>query len=75
MPGIDMPPFESFEKLLHYIDQKSAERIIVVIDEYPYLAECYKPISSLIQKHINQCWKDSKLMLILCGSSMSFMEC
>jgi hypothetical protein len=28
----------------------------------------------MLQKHIDECWKDSRLFLILCGSSMSFME-
>ena len=31
-------------------------------------------ISSMLQSHIDRCWKDSRLFLILCGSSMSFME-
>ena len=28
----------------------------------------------MLQSHIDNCWKDSKLFFILCGSSMSFME-
>ena len=47
----------------------SGERVIIAIDEYPYPA-----ISSLLQSHIDSCWKDSRIFLILCGSSMSFME-
>ncbi len=70
------PVFSDYQELLNYIDQlaKSGERLIVAIDEYPYLAMAYPAISSMIQSHIDQCWKDSKLFLILCGSSMSFME-
>ena len=75
MPGISLPPFQSFEQLFDYIYPfVKDERIILVIDEYPYLAQSYKPISSIIQTHIDQRFKDSKLFLILCGSSMSFME-
>jgi AAA+ ATPase superfamily predicted ATPase len=75
VPGIEMPSFTSFEKLFDYISTLSEkERIILVIDEYPYLAESYRPISSIIQAHIDMKLKDSKLFLILCGSSMSFME-
>lgn len=48
--------------------------MIVVIDEYPFLAETYPAISSLIQSHIDQVWKHGNMMLILCGSSMTFME-
>ncbi|MEG0378781.1 MAG: ATP-binding protein, partial [Eubacterium sp.] len=73
---LSQPTFETFSDLLDYMDGIAAsnERIILVIDEYPYLAESYPAISSMIQKHIDQCWKNSSLFLILCGSSMSFME-
>ena len=59
-----------------YIDQLAltGERYIIAIDEFPYLAASYPVISSLLQKHIDHCWKSSNLFLILCGSSMSFME-
>ena len=50
------------------------ERTILIIDEYPYLAESYKTIPSLLQKKIDENKGNSKLFLILCGSSMSFME-
>lgn len=68
--------FNDYEDLLLYIDQLalSGERYIVAIDEFPYLAASYPAISSLLQKHIDHCWKNSNLFLILCGSSMSFME-
>lgn len=67
--------FDSFEKVLLYVDTLAQnERIVLVIDEYPYLARSEASFPSLLQKHIDHVWKDSKLMLILCGSSMSFME-
>lgn len=68
--------FSDFEKLLEFIDSLaiSEKRIIIAIDEYPYLAASYPTISSMIQSHIDNCWKDSRLFFILCGSSMSFME-
>lgn len=50
------------------------ERIIFVIDEYPYLAKAQKSISSVLQNYIDHQFKNSKLFIILCGSSMSFME-
>ena len=67
--------FSDFQDLLDYVDSICKnERLILVIDEYPYLAASYPPISSMIQAHIDHVWKNSKLFLILCGSSMSFME-
>ena len=49
-------------------------RIVFVIDEYPYLASSYKSISSVLQVLIDKHKDTSKMFLILCGSSMSFME-
>ena len=67
--------FSSYEDLLTYIDNHcSRERQILVIDEFPYLAASYPAISSLLQRHIDTVWQHSRLFLILCGSSMSFME-
>ena len=68
--------FRDYEAALAYIDLLAGEnrRIVIAIDEYPYLAASYPTMSSLVQKHIDECWKDSRLFLILCGSSMSFME-
>ncbi len=68
--------FRDYEALLEYIDSlaRSGERMIIAIDEYPYLAAAYPAISSMLQSHIDSCWKDSNLFLILCGSPMSFME-
>ena len=51
------------------------EKLIFVIDEYPYLAEAEKSMNSILQEVIDRTFKSNgNLMLILCGSSMSFME-
>lgn len=76
MPNFDvMPAFDKLDKLLDYLyDVSKNERIIFVIDEYPYLASTDRSVSSVLQNYIDHKFKDSKLFLILCGSSMSFME-
>lgn len=67
--------FSNWEMAFNYIyNIAKDERIILVIDEYPYLATANKAISSILQAHIDMKLKTSKLFLILCGSSMSFME-
>lgn len=67
--------FSDFEVLLNYVaDLAKNKRMIFVIDEYPYLAESFPGFSSLLQKIIDHKFLDTKLFLILCGSSMSFME-
>ena len=45
-----------------------------MIDEYPYLAAGYGGISSLLQICIDKYKESSKIFIILCGSSLSFME-
>ncbi|MBR4866819.1 MAG: ATP-binding protein [Clostridia bacterium] len=75
-PGMDSAPvFQSFEAALDQITHiAEKERLVFVIDEYPYLAKANKSISSRLQHIIDHKWKNSQLFLILCGSSMSFME-
>lgn len=76
MQGLLAPPgFLDFQAALDYIYEISKnERLILVIDEFPYLAEAYNPISSILQIQIDSKFITSKLLMILCGSSMSFME-
>ncbi len=70
-----MPAFSDFASLFEYIAKLAEkERIVLVIDEYPYLAEAYSAVSSVLQACIDHKMKKGHLFLILCGSSMSFME-
>lgn len=67
--------FRSYEAAFARLFELSSDRrVVLVIDEYPYLAEGYPGISSVLQPLIDRYRDRSKLMLILCGSSMSFME-
>ncbi len=67
--------YKSFADAFTKIEEMSHdERVVFVIDEYPYLAKAEKSISSLLQSYLDHGFKSSKLFLILCGSSMSFME-
>lgn len=69
------PVYPTFDALLEHVAKISTkQRIVLVIDEYPYLAESYPGFSSLLQKYIDQKFLKTNLFLILCGSSMSFME-
>jgi len=53
---------------------KNEKRLIIVIDEYPYLIRGNKSIPSIFQKAWDLYLNDSNVMLILCGSSISMME-
>ena len=67
--------FVSFQAALETVFQLSEkERLILAIDEYPYIARAEKSFASTLQMLIDQYKDRSKLKLILCGSSMSYME-
>lgn len=75
-PGAESAPvFQSYDSALDELTELSKEkRIVFVIDEYPYLAKAKPAISAMLQHLIDHKWKDSKMYMIFCGSSMSFME-
>ncbi len=67
--------FLSFQAALEMVFRLSEkERLILAIDEYPYVARASKSLASTLQLLIDKYKDHSKLMLILCGSSMSYME-
>lgn len=67
--------FPSYQAALEYVFKMSENgRVILAIDEYPYVAKSSKSLASTLQLLIDKYKESSKLMLILCGSSMSYME-
>ena len=67
--------FASFQIALETVFRLSEkERIILAIDEYPYVARASKSLASTLQLLVDKYKDRSRLMLILCGSSMSYME-
>jgi len=73
--GETAPIYPDYDVALQEITKLAeSERLIFVIDEYPYLAKAEKSISSRLQHIIDHIWQQGKLFVILCGSSMSFME-
>ena len=66
--------FASFQAALEYVFQLAQKkRLVLVIDEYPYVARASKSFASTLQLLIDKNKDSSKLFLILCGSSMSYM--
>ena len=69
--------FSSLENVLDILTKRTSvsdEKVILVIDELPYWAEKDEALLSILQKYIDTQWLDKNLMLILCGSALSFME-
>ena len=61
--GFDVAPvFSSFQEALEYVFALSQEkRIVLVIDEYPYIAKSYKGFASVLQVLIDKYKDTSKL--------------
>lgn len=65
--------FKDWETAFKYIAHKN-KKTIVIIDEFPYLAENDNAIPSTFQKAWDLHLKNSKVYLVLLGSSISMME-
>lgn len=71
----ETPVFPSFDAAFSEITRIAKERrAVFVIDEFPYLAKADGSIPSRLQHLLDRDWRDSGIYLILCGSSLSFME-
>lgn len=67
--------FDGWENALEYIGNHCGnERLLLIIDEFPFLAAANPSIKSILQHTIDHLWKEKNIFLILCGSSLSFME-
>src|SRR5258708_32810402 len=51
-----------------------AERLVVVLDEFPYLVEAEPALPSIIQKFWDHQGHETLLLLVLCGSAQAMME-
>ena len=69
------PEINNFEESFKYIIKKSQDkRFIICIDEFSYLIEKDPEIVSDFQLIVDIILKNSNIMLIFCGSSISMME-
>lgn len=69
------PQYASFGDLFDAYDRaRPLTRSYLIIDEYQYLCETQPALSSIIQKHWDERWRDSSLMIVLCGSILSMMH-
>ena len=73
--GFPRLSFRSMEELLDFMFQKSIEeKMILVLDEYPYLRETVVGMDSILQSLIDKYREESSLKLILCGSFVDVMK-
>jgi AAA+ ATPase superfamily predicted ATPase len=66
--------FTGWDGFFEYLSGKADERIIIAIDEFPYLIKEDPAIPSILQDYWDTKLKETNIFLILCGSSISMME-
>lgn len=71
----NLAPFSSWTNALSYIDDRQKDKkLVLVIDEFPYLVKKNKALLSELQHLIDHKLTRGNLFIILCGSYMGFME-
>ena len=69
------PLFARWEDAFAFLgEQAKDERTLLILDEFPYLARSHMGMLSILQNSIDHIFADTKLFIVLCGSSISFME-
>lgn len=70
--------FPHWEGAFDYVSNKisgaDGGRLVLVIDEFPFIAAENPSVKSILQHTIDLRWKYENVFLVLCGSSVSFME-
>lgn len=73
--GFPKPSFSGIEEELEYLFRESCkEKMILVLDEYPYLRESVTGMDSILQSLIDRYRDDAQIKLILCGSWIDVMK-
>ncbi len=67
-------PLSTWEDVFNYLAERSEKRLVFVIDEFPFIAEKFPEIISILQELWDFRLKRTKIMLVLCGSSIGMME-
>src|SRR4030043_1187261 len=65
--------FNDWYQFFNFLKRSLKERIVIAIDEFPYLYSSNTAISSIFQKGWDENLKNLPVFLIICGSSVSMM--
>lgn len=73
--GLPKLGYTSMDELLEYVFKISKdEKLIMVLDEYPYIRENVKGMDSILQSKIDKYRDSSKLTFIILGSYVDIMK-
>jgi AAA+ ATPase superfamily predicted ATPase len=72
---LSLGDFPDWTVAFDYLGEKSRdERLVVVLDEFPYLVEAEPGLPSIIQRFWDHQGRETRLLLVLCGSAQAVME-
>lgn len=75
IPQAEGASFEDLDKFFQFVANcAKQERIILALDEIPYIAEADESFLSQFQRGIDSILSKANVYLIICGSAISFME-
>jgi hypothetical protein len=70
-----LTPFSNWDNLFAYFKKlEGSQRLVIVIDEFPYACMANKSLPSVLQFAWDSFLSHLNIMVVLCGSSMSFIE-
>ena len=74
-PSPYISSFGTYEQAFLYLrDQIGSNPFVLALDEFQYIAMQDHAFLSMLQNMIDHHWQKTGMLLILCGSYMSFME-
>ena len=74
-PAMEGVAFDDPDSFFRFIgNNTSEEKLIIALDEIPYIAEADSSFLSVFQRAIDTIFSTKNIYLIICGSAISFME-
>lgn len=68
-------PLRTWDQIFEYLfEQTMDKKIPIVLDEFPFIVDKFPEILSVLQDKWDSVLKKTKILLILCGSSIGMME-
>ncbi|NOR60724.1 MAG: ArsR family transcriptional regulator, partial [Methanosarcinales archaeon] len=67
-------PLSNWDDFYIYMAENSNDRVVLVFDEFPFIVDKFPEILSVLQDNWDSRLINTKLMLVLCGSSIGMME-
>jgi len=73
-PFLQKNGFSDWDSFFEYLIQHATDRVVIAIDEFPYLIKEDPSLPSMLQEYWDRRLKETRIFLILSGSSISMME-